>query len=72
MQTIGVKISSERTDMRRSYEGYWRFTTTEQTVIRKTGIERKSSYDAEKDAILNAKQYSIKHGITFIAEGYIL
>ena len=78
MQTIGVKIASERINIQRSfpepvlYEGYWRFTTVEQTVIRKTGIQRKSEYDAERDAILNAKEYSTTHGVQFITEGYVL
>ena len=75
MKILGIKISAERYAMCKNdpdtrYEGYWYYRTKKDSVLISTGIIRRNRYDAEHDAILNAKRYSKQNNVTFITEGY--
>jgi hypothetical protein len=68
VKTLGIKVSSKKVD--NGWKGYWRCFTNNINIENVIDIIRTNQYDAEKDAIIDAKQFSEMNDIAFISEGY--
>jgi len=69
MKVLGIKIASKKVDDH--WVGYWRCRTNDGINIgNEMDINRLNSYDAEKDAILDASAFAKQNNIAFITEGY--
>ena len=68
MKILGIKVSSKK--VKDGWKGYWRCVNSEINIEKDVEIVRTNQYDAERDAIIDAKSFSEINGVVLITEGY--
>jgi len=68
VKTLGIKIASKK--VKNGWKGYWRCINKEINIEKDVEIVRTNQYDAERDAIIDAKSFSEINGVVLITEGY--
>ena len=79
MKQLGLAIDVDVTQMSPNdpdtrYEGVWMWcsATYPDVIINKTGIIRKNSYEAHRDALKQAKTFATDNNIVFWTDGGVL